>query len=272
MKTRSGVALLALAVVTLIAASALADSMTTIYETDFSSDPGWTTNTPSHYYWDSGQGTYYMKRINNANEYTYKALSGLSSAVPLRLEFDVNEVSANWAAGTRLVFWDSDMEVTSGTYFGVSFDQTDQGYHPYLVYSVTGQVGENQGMIGSSSYSLGTWYHTVVEWDPVARNLYAAVSNKVTGELLGERTLSVSGEFLNIDRIACSGINHTYAAGATGIGYYDNVNVSTGVVPEPFSMAFMGSAFVGVVGYGLRRWRKAKSTAGQALGSVRARG
>lgn len=32
--------------------------------------------------------------------------------------------------------------------------------------------------------------------------------------------------------------------------------LNNGVIPEPFSMAFMGSAFVGVVAYRLRRRRR----------------
>ena len=43
--------------------------------------------------------------------------------------------------------------------------------------------------------------------------------------------------------------------------YIDNVCVIGTVVPEPFSMAFMASAFVGVVAYRLRKRRRGRRDA-----------
>ena len=63
--------------------------------------------------------------------------------------------------------------------------------------------------------------------------------------------------------------NHTFPGGIDQVAIYNRAlsgaeveqlanGDGVGVIPEPFSMAFMGSAFVGVVGWRLRRRRRAR--------------
>jgi hypothetical protein len=153
------------------------------------------------------------------------------------LEYDIKPVSLGWAAGSRLMFSDPDMQVGPPTYFGLDFAKTDAGLRTYLLWAPTGSSGEAQLPFGHP-FSAGVWYHSVVEWNPGTGVLSASVTTRDTGALLGEVTVNVAGEFDNIDRLAASTINHTYASGATAVGYFDNIQVSQ--VPEPSSLVLLG--------------------------------
>ena len=50
-----------------------AENCQTIYQTDFSSDPGWITSNPTYYHWDPSSETYYADQynINYGGNYTY---------------------------------------------------------------------------------------------------------------------------------------------------------------------------------------------------------
>jgi hypothetical protein len=105
----------------------------------------------------------------------------------------------------------------------------------------------------------------LIEWSPSIGKLLGRVTIKETGALLGEKTFSFTGSFHTIDRLAMTTVgDKSYAPGARGIAYYDNIvvsqRVSGGVIPKPLSLVFMGIAFVGVVAIRLRRWRKGKAT------------
>ena len=63
-----------LAIVTgTIVAMATADAKAewqTVYQTDFSTDPGWTTDQPNNFYWDSTNQQYFLSMTNQKQAYT----------------------------------------------------------------------------------------------------------------------------------------------------------------------------------------------------------
>jgi hypothetical protein len=147
----------------------------------------------------------------------------------------------------------------------LDFNSGDQGQTP-SIYSGFGHGHlEGSGHFIGCQFSNGQWYHALVEWSPSIGQLLGRVTIKETGALLGERTFSFTGSFDTIDRLAMTTVeDNWYCPGARGFAYYDNIvvsqGVSGGVIPEPFSLAFMGSAFVGVVALRLRKWRKGKAS------------
>ena len=48
---------------------ASAQNWQTVYETDFSTDPGWETNNPARYYWDVTSQTYFTDNYTNSQEW-----------------------------------------------------------------------------------------------------------------------------------------------------------------------------------------------------------
>jgi len=231
-------ALLSVTVAILVLVSVQSRSIagwSTVYSTDFSTDPGWTTNNASHYHWDSGSQGYYQERVNGSREYAYVEISGLVPDRRWRLETDIRPISNDWAANSGVRLFDADMRFGQPAYFGIDFARTGAGRIPYLLYSSSGDTGEGQVPFLGSTFDYGAWYHTSVEWNPSTSQLHSAVTRKADGSILGERTVTVPGDFNAASRLAISTIDHTYASGATAIAYIDNVRLST--LSEPATLA-----------------------------------
>lgn len=215
---------------------ASANILQEIYREDFSASPGWVTNNPARYFCDGSAGNYHQEEIDGSNEYAYKVLPALKAGWHWRLEYDILPVSNSWAGDSRFGFFDSDMILWSPSFMVLNFARVDQGYMPTL------EIMDNEGHAMQmhfleSPFTLNTWYHCVIDWNPLTREIYQGVINKDTGVLLGERTASVSGNFSNIDRIGMSTVGDDYAPGATGISRIDNVIVSQ--IPEPSTLGLL---------------------------------
>ena len=219
-----------------------------MYQTDFSTNPGWTTNNSAHYYWDSASGSYYEQQRNGSGEYAYRTLSGLQTGQKWRLEYDINPVSNGWAANVGLGLYDSDMSVTNPYQLTLSFARVDAGLYPYLEWANAGGYGQARF---ANAFTANQWYHGLLEWNPSSGTLYGRITRLSDGSLVGEQTATGLGAVTGIDRLAISTVDHTYASGATAYGYIDNVVVSQ-TVPEPISLA-SGAIGLACVGAFLRR-------------------
>ena len=228
---------------------ALGDTWQTLYENDFSTDPGWTTNNAAHYNWDSGTGTYYQERINGADEYTYQTISGLTIGKRWRLETDIKPISNDTAANAGLRLFDADMENSRPTYFGIDFATSSSGQSPYLLWSSSTSGSENRVAFIDSPFEYDVWYRTLVEWDPVANTLYAKVTRRDNGSVLVDHTVLIDGHVNGVDRIGVSSVNHPFKTGAVGIAYLDNVSLSQ--IPEPATLSLLA-----IGGLALLRRRK----------------
>jgi len=84
-----------------------------LYKTDFSENPGWMTNSPSRYYWDSDREMYHFRTEGGTNGYAY---------VPLRyddqsftLDYDVIVLVSQPNSAFRFGLTSSEMDFTRGT-------------------------------------------------------------------------------------------------------------------------------------------------------------
>jgi len=109
---RSGVCAAVLAMA--VAPGVFSADWTTIYDENFSSDPGWVSNNPANYYWDSGAGNFFERQVDASGEYAYKLLPDLTQGFHWKLEFDIQPLSNTGAGNRRLSLTSSDM-VVSGT-------------------------------------------------------------------------------------------------------------------------------------------------------------
>ena len=94
-----------------------------LYQTDFSSDPGWTTDRPSDYYWDAtGQCLHFTVRNEipsgtHPNRYFYTVLP---HAVPsFTITWDEKVTQDMWSANVRFGIYDSQLcAMGAGQYCG----------------------------------------------------------------------------------------------------------------------------------------------------------
>jgi hypothetical protein len=237
---------------------ALAETWSTVYQTDFSTNPGWTTNAPSNMYWDSTGGRYHLQNTDSANQYTYVLLPTSSR---YKLEFDLMATRNDWAGDIRLGLGDSTMGVPESNCDAIAVDywKGDLGNGTLVRYHHSGGGGGDVPAGGSGYqflHELNVWYHNVLTYDSAAGGSISWQATRVSdGTLMANVSASGVGSFSGIDRIYSSDIGDTYAPGSTGAGYIDNIVVSTSEpapVPEPVTLA-SGAIGLACVGAYLRR-------------------
>ena len=216
-----------------IANCARAETWSTVYQTDFSTNPGWTTNAPSNMYWDSTGGRYHLQNTDSANQYTYVSLPTSSR---YKLEFDIMATRNDWAGDIRFGLSDSSMDY-NGTLIDVNYWRGDLGNGTMAWYHQSGGGGGSVGSAYEFLHQLNVWYHNVLTYDSAAGGSISWQATRVSdGALMANVSASGLGSFSGINRLYSSDIGDTYAPGNTGAGYIDNLVVST---PEPATLSLL---------------------------------
>ncbi len=179
-----------------------------VYETDFSSDPGWTTNNSSHYYWDSGSGSYHVWMESHSSEYAYKSVN--YSGGNLYMEFDVKYVSMPWAQRLYIGLMDAAMDENSDrliAYMAVD----DQGN----MTGINSCAGADTSY--SPEHSPNEWYTYRIEYS--GGNAHAEVEDS-GGSVLWT---------FNVSNVTCTSQLSRFAASIIGFDRY-SVNHSEGYI------------------------------------------
>jgi len=196
-----------------------------VYQTDFSSDPGWITSWPDRYVWDPATGTYCFSHIM----YTYSYIPiAYDPTLKYKLEFDINLTQCEWGSYFNLGLWDADMLTKGPTHWHVRYHHVDEGNSACIVYWTNDLYGGGDSPI--MPFALNTWYHNKAIYDPTSDMFTLEITRKDDGVLLGTYTLAAVGEFLNIERLGISCTQSTYGDRLQA-GCIDNVVLY--VVPEP---------------------------------------
>lgn len=151
-----------------------------IYSEDFSSDPSWTTDQPTNFYWESSTGTYFLHETNapgtpDPNRYTYKIITPYSGG-PFRLEWDIEMLRVDWSAGIEFGMFSSLMAClpTAGSArVGADWGRSDGGraIAPYTHQDLNGTSNGSY----APQYDLDVWYHNVLEYDPETQTINLTV-------------------------------------------------------------------------------------------------
>jgi hypothetical protein len=209
-----------------------------IYSEDFSSAPGWTTNNPDNYHWDSAKQTYYANQVEGASEqdprthdYAYMPLTLAEEPRAWRFEFDFQQTAYKYPGESTLSLMDQDISWSIPSVC-ISLQFADS--HVHLVWCDSTEQWAQ--VISPQTYELDVWYRSVVEWDADTSVLEARVIRMDSGVLFTELTASVPGPFSGIDRIGMGNPGWNPDPGMA-TGYFDNVVVS---VPEPGTLSVFG--------------------------------
>jgi hypothetical protein len=198
-----------------------AENWQIVYQTDFSSDPGWITSWPDRYVWDPATGTYCFSHIM----YTYSYVPiAYDPTLKYKLEFDINLTQCEWGSYFNLGLWDADMLTKGPTHWHVRYHHVDEGNSACIVYWTNDLYGGGDSPI--MPFALNTWYHNKAIYDPTSDMFTLEITRKDDGVLLGTYTLAAVGEFLNIERLGISCTQSTYGDRLQA-GCIDNVVLST---------------------------------------------
>jgi hypothetical protein len=247
-----------------------------VYSEDFSSDPAWETDQSEKYYWDSTSESYCAEMVNHSPDYQPSRFA--YTEVPLsgqgfRLEWDLTVDRCDWSGAIDFGLMSPDMLMYS--YPGstpipestANLVYTVAGEGNILILNCVDSTGEIKGGKSTAEFTIGRLYHNAIEWDPLAQTLTSTTEDSVTGDVIALSVSGVESFSPNMNRVGFSrspmgfinysGVNEW----AEAHGCVDNISLTASpanVVPEPVSMAFLGSAFVGVVGWRLRSRRRGR--------------
>lgn len=182
------------------------------YWTDLSSNPYWTTNNASRFYWSSG--TYYFDSWPGSEEYAYEPLTQWASNQSFAFEFDIKISSVQWGSCIDIGLYDSQMSRNSSNRINVSWGQDDTGVN--IVLAATANGSFNQDMEWPS-WSTNTWYHNTLIFNIPSNYITLVVYNRETGTHVATLLVPIPGSFSNTNRFALTNKGATnYGTHMTG--------------------------------------------------------
>jgi hypothetical protein len=147
---------------------------------DFSSDPGWTTNKSSNYYWDPSDETYYAKQVNvnYGGYYSYYDVGHDGSS--FHIEYDIKIISNNYASDISFGIFDTDMDTNNYCCFiRLLHTREDRGRTTILVWHDLNGSGYREEI--NNQFSYNTWYQVVMDYDSNANTLNVDITERDTG-------------------------------------------------------------------------------------------
>lgn len=221
-------------VVVLLVGVAQSASWELVYSEDFSSDPGWTTNSSSHFHWVPLDGTYSATQVNipGGGEFAYYDTDSYDGG-SFRLVWDQQILACQYASGVAFGLFDEDLNTNeNGSFAEVAFTLVDEGAVVYLISMNTDDVGKN--IWAPNQFSYGTWYRIVMEYDPDGGMLTADITVSDTGHRFVSLILSDVGSFsTDMCHVGSSNVREGsfQEPGAQSQGTFDNVELYIPVTP-----------------------------------------
>ncbi len=229
------------------------------YSTDFSTDPGWTTDQPANYYCDAANQWYHASVSDNAPAYQPNRFFGklLPRVTPgFVLAWDLQKASMQWSSGVEFGLYDSQLRGSAGL----------PGQAVFAVFS-TGDQGRGVGLFGDGAggralswapmniWDIGQWYTCTLGYDPAMDVATLGIRDRASGIPIWQTGLLVPGGGFSNDLVFLGGSRY----GMGDDGNYSGVNrwavaeanidnVYMTPIPAPGAIVLVGIG-VSVVGW-----------------------
>jgi hypothetical protein len=229
-------------------------SVNVIYQTTFSSDPHWTTNSPSSDYWDPSTGRYHFSLEPSTGNYAYTTIDNLDG--PFTFEYDVILDRVDDDATFRFGLTGAEMDFNKGPNV---FSMFSNGKHDRIMWLHLVTTGSKQMEVNSQSddeltsgsiaykgptvrYELNKTYNVIINYEEESKTLTMRVNDKATAREVWAYFLKTVESVRGMKRIYLGsrgdyGPMYVYAS-----GYIDNVRLTqpgpaitpeqTPVIPE----------------------------------------
>ncbi len=195
-----------------------------VYRTDFSNNPYWRTNSSENYYWDSSDGTYYANQININGGGNYSFYNAGHDGSSFRLEWDIYISYAEYGSDLGFGLFDADLNTENESIVRLIFANEERGKTTLLAWKGLNNSGYVEEIL--KQWTLGTWYHIVLEYNSAASTLTADVRLRDTGQQYMSLYATNVGAFdVDMGLVGTSNVrNGTFQVpGARSMGKFDNV-------------------------------------------------
>ena len=233
-----------------------------IYNTSFSTDPGWITDQPGNYMWDADTQSYSARVENHwpgysPSRYFYHQINDTTGG--FTLQWDTKLTRVDWSAAVLFGLMDSHLYGGGGAGNGnevyVVYANPDQG-NTIAIY-IGGSAGGAEAGSSGGVFALNQWYSNTITYDPALNEVAFVAKNRDTNAIVWSANLSVPGGGFSTDLDRIGGSNSGMAVGgiyngvsetAIATGYIDNVALT----PEPATLSLLALGGLAMV----RRRRK----------------
>lgn len=217
----------------------------TLYQSDFSAEPGWTTNSPTRYYWDPTREMYHFLAEGGTNGYSFVPIDYGGDS--FTLEYDITIVSITKDSAAHIGITSSEMDISRGTNVLSNFEYNkygrmvalrviDQNNHLHEATSFYESYCKGQPGCDSRFFDENKTYHITLRYNKALQNADMKVVEKETGEQLWGYYVDIGQDLFSMTRLAIT-TKGDYAFGPTTEGYLDNIELSAlvPVTPTPTS-------------------------------------
>jgi hypothetical protein len=213
-------------------------SVKVIYQTPFSSDPHWTTNSPSSDYWDPSTGRYHFKIEPSTGNYAFTTIDNMAGS--FTFEYDVTLDRIDDGAAFRMGLTGSEMDFNKGPNV---FSMFTNGKHGQIMWLHVVTVGSKLMEVNSQSddqltsgslaykgptvkFELNKTYHVTTSYDDDTNTITMRVSDKASGKEIWSYFIKTVENMRDMNRIYLGSRGdyrsmYTYAS-----GYIDNVRLT----------------------------------------------
>jgi len=229
-----------------IVLSPVGEAWQVVYQTDFSTDPGWVTDQPTNYYWNQTAWTYHARVENNApayrpNRYFYTPVTWTGDS--FEIQWDIKMTRVDWSAGVSFGLFDENIAFAGfngGQGVCLEFANPDAGRLLWLY--ICGGGGLASASSPGGTYAVNTLYTCKISYDAGARQIKAELLVHGTGASVWSKTLSVPGGFTQpLTKLGGSRCGFGEVGGYSGVDRWgvaeaeiDNVVLRrAGIGPQP---------------------------------------
>lgn len=217
-----------------------------IYQTPFSSDPRWMTNSPSSDYWDPATGRYHFSMEPGTGNYAYTTIKDMEGS--FTFEYDVVFDRVDDGAAFRFGLTGAEMDFNKGpnvmTFFSNGKHDNIMTLHLVTVASKQEEVNsqsDDQLTSGSKAYKgttvrfdLNKTYHVAVNYDEDLKTTTMRVSDKASGREIWSYFIKTTESIKGMNRLYMGSRGDYGGMYAYAAGYIDNVRLTQpGPAPTP---------------------------------------
>jgi hypothetical protein len=214
-------------------------SQKVIYQTAFSSDPHWTTNSPSYDYWDPVTGRYHFTIEPSTGNYAYIPIDNMEG--DFTFEYDVTFDRVDDGATFRFGVTGAEMDFNKGPNVISMFSN---GKHENIMSLHLVTVGSKEMEVNSQSddeltsgptvvykgptvrFELNKTYHVAVDYVDGDKKLTMRVTDKESGRTVWSYFLNTVENIKNMNRIYLGSRGDYGSMFTFARGYIDNVRLT----------------------------------------------
>ena len=229
---------LIVAVLPVLAESDVTSSVKVIYQTPFSSDPRWTTNSPSSDYWDPTTGRYHFSLEPSTGNYAYTTIDNMEG--PFTFEYDVTFDRVDNGAAFRFGLTGAEMDFNKGPNVISMFSN---GKHENIMSLHLVTTGSKQMEVNSQSddeltsgpiaykgptvrFELNRTYHVTINHDDERKMTTMQVIDKTNGKAVWTYFLITVENLHDMNRIYLGSRGDYGTMNSYARGYIDNVRLT----------------------------------------------